>query len=719
MQGPLRPGLFARRRATDSTFFVSSIVPASGPDGAATFALDLEPGAKITYSWRTSIFKSYSGKEQRVSYQALPAVRIEGQAFLVDSDADVTRTTLMRAAASGATFLVALPSEEAVTTAISGSTVTVADTSVLDWAIPGQRVAVIGTFPQDPDPPEIVTITGVVQSVTATQITVNSDLPMSVLLAGARIMPLVPVLLDPQQGFSLYPVGVHLWDLRARAVTYGWCGQDVMGAGASVLTFDAGLVAASTLTDDNLIIWDRANFVEGTAAETLATMAEVVDFGGVPFAAGGQVAPDWIRPIKLRSTDTVDYQWLKAVIRHLRGAQGMFLLPSTQAFAFNSVPAFGQIAVSGDYATWFESTAYHRLAVVTTSGITQYATALSVVDNGGGVSTISLDQPVFGPIDTVSIVEQVRLESDDVPIVWDGGAMACDIVAHAVQDTTATTEDIVTSAWAGSGLDGDFTFPVGTYSMTRDMYWETGELQSGSVIVTNGFVPHFRTALIGPASGVGTIQRNGNDASGATAGAGFASGTGTLSGGSGTGATGTTGAGAAAAAFGFWPTTSHPGFGGAGGSGTNAGAAGAGGPASLQADTVGSLDVFAAMRMRFMTGSTTAISGGAGGSSGGGSGTLAGGGGGGGAGNVVVAAGQYIRAENIAIQAIGGKGGTGAGTNCGGGGGGGGGLIAVAAGRLPFPSTITNTGGAGGAGGSGGASGTAGSPGPAPMLFLG
>jgi hypothetical protein len=690
------------------------LVPAFGVDGAATFVLSLEPGTKLTYSWLTEVLSMYDGTEQRISWQESPAIRVEGPAFLLDVGDRAARAALMRSAASGATFLLALPMEAVQTVGdADGTTLTVVSTAMLDWLQAGQRAVLVGA--------DGVSGAVVVQSSTATTITIDA-VPDDVNATGSALMPVIPIVLDAQQGFTRYPVTVDLWDLRAKAIAYGWCGLDVMGVGASVLTFDAGLIDASELTDESLIIWDRTNVIDGTGAETMASGAEVVDLGGLPFALGGADVVDWLRPIKLRSSDTADQQWLKAVSRHLHGAQVAFLLPTGRAdLVFESIPGLAQLMVSGDYASWFPSLAHRRLAVTTTDEIVQYVAVTGVVDNGDGTNTLSLSDNLFGPIARVSFLELVRLESDIVAPEWDGGVMTCDLVAHVAQDTT-TTEDILTSAFAGHGLDEDFDFPVGVTSMTRDMHWETGRFASGAILETNGFVPHFRTACVGPAAGTATIRRNGANASGATGGAGYAVGAGTLNGGSGTGKTATTGAGAEATAFGFWPTERHPGFGGAGGRGTpaNIGGPSGGGPLTLEPDTSGSFDVIAAVRMRLMTASTTAISGGAGGSSGGGSGVAAGGGGGAGAGNVVVCAGRFVYPENIVVQAIGGNGGNGVALNCGGGGGGGGGDICVITGRLPFPDTIDNSGGTGGIAGGGTASdGNVGVDGASPFLFVG
>jgi len=714
--GP-RPGDFQRRLTYgDIRVAAQAVVPAFGAAGAGTFVLLLDQGAKLSYAWVTEIIAHYDGTEQRISWQALPAMRIDGSAFLLDVDDRLARATLMRGAASGATFLVALPMEEVSSTGdIAGGIVPVSSAAALDWALPGQRVIVVGRDGSNGS--------AVVQSATGTSLVLDA-LPAGVPARGARVMPLVPVVLDMQQGFTRHPVNVQVWDIRAQATAFGWCGQDSMGRDVDVLTADAGLVASSDLTDDNLIVWDRINGIDGTASDTMASRAEVVDLGGVPFALGGNLVSEWLRPIKLRSSRRVDFQWLKAVTRHLRGAQGVFILPTHRSdFAFVSAPAFGQLLVSGDYASWFTSLAHRNLAIIATSGPVQYVGVIDVVDNNDGTNTLTLTDNPFGPIAHISFAETVRLETDNVEPSWDGPVMTVDLVAHVVQDTLATG-DLLTSAWAGHGLDGNFTFPVGITTMTRDMYWETGQFQSGSILDTAGFVPHFRTACVGPATGTAIIRRNGQNATGSTGGIGFVFGSGTLPGGSGDGSIGSNGAGLPSdpQASGSWPSHGAPGLGGAGGSGTAAGGVAGTLPDDIEPDSAGSLDVFGAIRMSLIGSFIVPLAGGAGGSSGGGSGTQPGGGGGAGGGNLVVCAGQFVNPNNIIVEARGGAGGNGAGTNCGGGGGGGGGLVAIVVGRLPsIPlANINNSGGAGGVGGGGtGVSGAAGLSGAAPLLFVG
>ena len=284
-------------------FDLGGTVAGVGPLGAATLALALEPGTKVTYAWGTDIFKSYSGAEQRSNTTGpMPRQRFDGNAFLLDgSDRDI-RGALQRAAPAGSTFFLALPYEELVLTADSvGAVVTVVGTARCDWVLPGQRCVLVSGDGN--------TIQGaVIQSSTTTTITLRATDSMGNLIAittlgaagkaGARIMPLVQVLLENSQGFARYSVNAGMWSIRAMANVFGWAGVDSMGAGAQIVTYGACLaVPVSSLLDSDLLVWDRVNGVDNTAAEAMLSGAELVDMGALPFGIGGQVVPGWARPI--------------------------------------------------------------------------------------------------------------------------------------------------------------------------------------------------------------------------------------------------------------------------------------------------------------------------------------------------------------------------------------------------------------------------------------
>jgi len=244
----------------------------------------------------------------------------------------------------------------------------------------------------------------------------------------------------------------------------------------------------------------------------------------------------------------------------------------------------------------------------------------------------------------------------------------------------------------GDGSDGSVTFDGTTtilgmapsssvYTLTRDFYFSAVTINNGVQIKTNGF----RFFCSGTLTNNGTIQWNGNAASGTNGGTGgaglnnanssFSAGTGGSSAGT-SGATGGTGNGSAGtnASTNF----SLGGVGGAGGTGATS-TAGAGGTLNANVAVNGSIRAApaAVFAITLGSGGTIRYIGGTGGGAGGGDATNVGGGGGSGGGLVMVCARTI--AGTGAIQARGGNGGTVTTSTlgAGGGGGGGGGVVIV------------------------------------------
>lgn len=398
-----------------------------GPSTVGTLVFDAEVGAKVKFSWSTDVQKSYSGKESRRSRNSLPRMTFTGDAVLLASNIQDIRSLLAKYAAQGSKFLVGLPWEEATLVADGlFATLYVKSTAVLDWAEPGQRVIVVGADETN----AIATI----QSVDATSITVNVDVT-TIGARGGRVMPAIPVLLDPQQGFARYrPRDVaERWQLVARSavagfvgtpavsaqlaladpVTYGsetqsivlvsrlvgaagngivvtqtddaitsggemiedvgaktlhikylgngttmteysallassalvamtgaYTGTDVVAAGDDAFTarnltggVDAGtpqmgLGTSALATHSGHPVFDRAITVPDTASDSLQSMSEILDMGGVLTGIGMSLVADWGRDVTMVKSDPDDWQWLKLFLFTVRGAQRAFWLPS-------------------------------------------------------------------------------------------------------------------------------------------------------------------------------------------------------------------------------------------------------------------------------------------------------------------------------------------------------------------------------------------------------
>jgi hypothetical protein len=216
-------------------------VPPVTPEGAATFALRLEAGTKVTYSWQTDVQKAYGGKEHRACLLDDPREEYAGSAFMAADFALQTRVSIAQLAAAGSVFSLGLPYEETTVSDVSGDVVTVGDpTSTLDWAVKGQRVLVHRGASDDTDVAEAV-----IQDVGASNLTLDT-IDSDACVLGAVIMPLVPVLLEAQQGFPRYRTGCERWSLRARAAVFGYPAAAIAGTLVRTLAGESVTFRAAT-----------------------------------------------------------------------------------------------------------------------------------------------------------------------------------------------------------------------------------------------------------------------------------------------------------------------------------------------------------------------------------------------------------------------------------------------------------------------------------------
>lgn len=179
-----------------------------GEDPVATFALDLENGYTVVYSWVTGIIKTASGIEQRSSRNPVAKQSFDGRAVLLGNMPRKVRAKMAEFAATGSVFGLALPHEEAaLSDDAAGAVVPLDGLDACDWAVIGQRVAVV----LDDD-----SVEAVIQDVTADDITLDVA-PGAVGVYGATVRPILQVLLEPQQPFPRFPTDAELWSLKARA----------------------------------------------------------------------------------------------------------------------------------------------------------------------------------------------------------------------------------------------------------------------------------------------------------------------------------------------------------------------------------------------------------------------------------------------------------------------------------------------------------------------
>jgi hypothetical protein len=263
----------------------------------------------------------------------------------------------------------------------------------------------------------------------------------------------------------------------------------------------------------------------------------------------------------------------------------------------------------------------------------------------------------------------------------------------------------------GNGLDGNSVLS-GSVTLIRDMYYDNLTLETGCILNPNGYRIFVRNIL--KLNGGCSIIRNGNNASGPTAGAALAFGTLGGSGAGGNGRISSFGNGNSAGTVASG--TQGGGVGGAGGSVGNRTGGSVRTTPSIPTTNDGGLENFyaSAAATRLRTLGNLLINGGDGGSGGGSESVFSTSGGGGSGGGVIMICARsivYSGTTNVLVYARGGNGGNATAGSASGGGGGGGGLIVFISSTdtTTIPQIIFSV--AGGIGGSGIGSGISGSNG--------
>lgn len=397
-----------------------TIVPGVGPLGAATFAMLLEQGAKVTYSWQTPLNKAWSGLEQRIATLGAPRQKYEFATHVNDTQLRSLLNALVANAPAAQPFLLGLSFEEiSILGASQGTTLSTGSTSSADWLVAGQRAVVLSA--------DWSTITNcVVQSFTSNTITVDVAIAVT---NGARIMPAMEIFLDAQQSFTRYAVNAGRWNLNARAVQFGFAGSLTMGVGATVVTHGG------------IPVWDHGIVANDANAQPLFAGNRLADAGALIANISSYPISDWGRQLRIESDYIADWQWLKAFLSTVRGRQVAFLVPT---FRPDLTPigdaSSGTLKVVGppnanapDYAgIWFGSLAHRFVALTTAAGVA-YRQVVSATNNGDGTQSLQLDSALSGALSMVSFLEQCRLENDDIEVTWNGAVFSCDISARVVQ----------------------------------------------------------------------------------------------------------------------------------------------------------------------------------------------------------------------------------------------------------------------------------------------
>ncbi len=333
-----------------------------------------------------------------------------------------------RWAINGRMVLFGFETEERKATVPLSGTATMAE-AVAQWAIAGTAgnvatLTLVGDAPSTYPSPSFgytdIVGSDVTYHFTPTETLVSYAVEIlglsGIVLIGSYIPDTVMSILD-----SVGPLAF------AGGVDQNW---GTMGAGASV-AMHAGAQ-----------VWDRPLQLDGTATDSVQSMTEILDMGGVLVNIGTANRSDWGRQVMIRSDEPEEWQWLKAFLGGAAGRWKSWWLPTWRAdldplsSSAGSLTIAGPSSDSGDFFAWYPSQRTH-IQISQDDGTISYIEITAAVDNGDGTITLELDggsTTLSGSdIVMVSWLELVRFESDEFAIQFTGSMFSMTTNARAIQ----------------------------------------------------------------------------------------------------------------------------------------------------------------------------------------------------------------------------------------------------------------------------------------------
>lgn len=219
-----------------------------------------------------------------------------------------------------------------------------------------------------------------------------------------------------------------------------------MGQGATI----------TTPFEDVFPLWDRGIQIEDSAQDSIQSLAELVDLGGLPISIGTAKQADWGRDVYLQRASVDDWQWLKKFLSTVSGSARTFWLPTFRAdlitttgpdsFAMPGVYSGGgspRITVltgeaNGDIYAWYPAQR-DRILIRQANGFVTVIQIVSIEDFGDGTAELTLDwfahtlPDVSSPIDLVCWVDLCRFDADTFDITWSDAEFTFKTTARAVQ----------------------------------------------------------------------------------------------------------------------------------------------------------------------------------------------------------------------------------------------------------------------------------------------
>ncbi|MBA3457109.1 MAG: hypothetical protein H0T42_28760 [Deltaproteobacteria bacterium] len=239
--------------------------------------------------------------------------------------------------------------------------------------------------------------------------------------------------------------------LAGSALVYieGASGSDVIGFGAvfgpralsggGAITPATVGVGATVTTFAGRPVWDRGIDVQGTAPDSLQSMAQPEDFGGLPFNAGMASVSDWGRHILMTRPIGAEFQWLKKFLDTVKGRFLSFWLASWREDLIPVSVGAGTLTVEddGDFFTWWPAQREY-LQVRTVAGALVYVRVSAAVQNVNGTLALSVVDAADAAVtlasaELVSWLDVVRLESDEVTVGFSGWTFTVSMTARGVQ----------------------------------------------------------------------------------------------------------------------------------------------------------------------------------------------------------------------------------------------------------------------------------------------
>ena len=207
-------------------------------------------------------------------------------------------------------------------------------------------------------------------------------------------------------------------------------GYGTMGAGATVATYDGRP------------LWDRRIQVQETAVDSIQSLAELVDLGGIPISIGAAAQPDWGRALFVNRERGAEWQWLKAFLAAVRGCQRAFWLPSYRtdllavSWSGSNLIVQGPSDAAGGLASWWPLQR-DRIQVEQADGNLVLSKITAVVDNHDGTLTLTLGtaqgSPTGAAITRVSWLELCRFDSPNFEVTFSNGVFSMPTTARVVQ----------------------------------------------------------------------------------------------------------------------------------------------------------------------------------------------------------------------------------------------------------------------------------------------